>query len=77
MNRTTEEWIAEAIEMNKTPNRDTPEKAARSREMFARLTAILAYLGGNGPEPEWPWKPEHLATPEERAQDEREWAARL
>lgn len=77
MKRTPEQWIAEAVEMNKTPNPDTPEKAARAREMFARLNAILAFLGGMGPEPEWPWSPEHPATPEEREADEREWMGRL
>lgn len=77
MKRTKEEWLKEWADLQDTPNPDTPEKAARRREMLHRRVAILNYVNGEGPEPEWPWKPQHPATTEERANDRKEATERF
>lgn len=72
MKRTKREWMEEWASLMIYPNSDTPEKAARAREMAERRVAILNFVNGEGPEPEWPWTPKHPATPEERKRDRAE-----
>lgn len=77
MKRTKREWMDEWVGLQDTPNPDTPEKAARAREMAERRVAILNYVNGEGPEPEWPWTPKHPATLEERKRDRAEATERF
>ena len=67
--RTLDEWTEESVALSSLPVPDTPEKAARAREMAARKARIDRFLEGDGPEPEWPWSAEHTVSDGERKRE--------